>query len=258
MFDMNVANQGSVVTMSSREIAELVGKEVSHVHRDIRAMVPAIYAVEQGENVKSYKWDTNKKKMMQFLDHHNIQGINPVFDDRGYVYEFLLDRRHTEILITGYDIKRRAAVIDRWYALESGVVQSMIPQSLPEALRLAADLAEQKAQLENLVVEMKPDVEAYDRIAKKAEGSMCITNAAKHLQIQPKLLFKTLSEKHWIYKRAGGRSWLGYQDKIQQGLLEHKVTIVTKDDGTERVCEQVLVTAKGIAKVSKILNNAIV
>ncbi len=29
---------------------------------------------------------------------------------------------------------------------------------------------------------MKPDVEAYDRIA-KADGSMCITNAAKHLQI---------------------------------------------------------------------------
>ncbi|CCW31035.1 conserved hypothetical protein [Xenorhabdus nematophila F1] len=106
--------------MSSREIAQLVGKEISNVHRDIRAMVPAIYAVEQGENVKSYKWDTNKEKMMSFLNHHDIQGVIPIFDERGYVYEFLLDRRHTEILITGYDVQRRAAVIDRWFDLESG------------------------------------------------------------------------------------------------------------------------------------------
>ena len=42
---------------------------------------------------------------------------------------------------------------------------------------------------------MKPDVEALERIA-KADGSMCITDAAKHLQVQPKFLFKTLSENH--------------------------------------------------------------
>ncbi|WFQ80292.1 KilA-N domain-containing protein [Xenorhabdus sp. SF857] len=46
-------------------------------------------------------------------------------------------------------------------------VQMQIPQSLPEALRLAADLAEQKAELEHKVEEMKPDVDAFERIAKK-------------------------------------------------------------------------------------------
>ncbi|WP_425445179.1 hypothetical protein [Xenorhabdus japonica] len=39
-----------------------------------------------------------------------------------------------------------------------------IPQSLPEALRLAADLAEQKAELEHKVEEMKPDVAALERM----------------------------------------------------------------------------------------------
>ncbi|MBD2786564.1 Rha family transcriptional regulator [Xenorhabdus sp. DI] len=106
--------------MSSREIAELTGKRISDVHRDIRAMVPALYAADNGENIKSYKWDTDKEKMNAFLLHHKIQGVKIYFDDRGYVYEFLLDRRHTEILVTGYDVKRRAAVIDRWFALESG------------------------------------------------------------------------------------------------------------------------------------------
>lgn len=36
-------------------------------------------------------------------------------------WEYLLDRRYTEILITGYDIKRRTAVIDRWFELEKRV-----------------------------------------------------------------------------------------------------------------------------------------
>lgn len=112
--------------MSSREIAEITGKNVNKVHRDIRAMVPALYSVDSGDDVKSYAWGTSKSEMNAFLVHHNIQGVIPNYDDRGYVYEFLLDRRHTEILVSGYDIKRRAAIIDRWHALETGKAQPRI------------------------------------------------------------------------------------------------------------------------------------
>lgn len=112
--------------------------------------------------------------------------------------------------------------------------------------------SEKVIALEHRVDEMKPDVEAFDRIA-KADGSMCVTAAAKHLQVQPKFLFKLLSEHHWIYRRAGGKAWLGYQDKIQSGYLEHKVATVNRSDGSEKIVEQVLITAKGIAKISKLL-----
>lgn len=99
---------------------------------------------------------------------------------------------------------------------------------------------------------MRPDVEAFERIS-KAEGCMCITDAAKHLKVQPRTMFKALSERRWIYRRTGGKSWVGYQDKIQQGCLEHKVTTVSRGDGSETVVEQVLVTAKGLTKLSQIL-----
>lgn len=124
----------------------------------------------------------------------------------------------------------------------------------PAAMRgLLLVYTEKVLDLEHKVDEMRPDVEAFDRIATKAEGSMCITDAAKHLQVQPRFLFRLLSERHWIYRRTGGKAWLGYQDKIQSGYLEHKVTTVARSDGSEKIVEQVLVTAKGIAKISKML-----
>ncbi|HFF8588243.1 Phage regulatory protein Rha (Phage_pRha) [Raoultella ornithinolytica] len=139
--------------MSSREIATLTGKDIGKVHRDIRAIVPALYSVDSGDDVKSYSWGTSKSEMNAFLAHHNIQGVTAIFDDRGYVYEFLLDRRHTEILVSGYDIKRRAAIIDRWHALESGEAQPRIsahqtPQVVstqPDMLSLARVVAEATA-----------------------------------------------------------------------------------------------------------------
>ncbi|CDG20007.1 conserved protein of unknown function [Xenorhabdus poinarii G6] len=232
------------VTMSSREIAELTGKEHKNVCRDIRIMLAALYGGEE----KDYLRNSN----LSHLTNQRVECVQyDISNPNGW--EYLLDRRHTEILVTGYDVKRRAAVIDRWFALESNPVQPMIPQTLPEALRLAADLAEQKAELEHKVEEMKPDVAALERIA-KSDGSMCVTDAAKHLQVKPKVLFDTLSSHKWIYRRLGKKNWVGYQDKLQQGLLEHKIRSFTDSEGEEQTRAQVLVTAKGISKLAKMFS----
>jgi len=103
--------------------------------------------------------------------------------------------------------------------------------------------------LESKVFEQTPKVEALDRIS-TAEGSSCITDTAKMLQIRPKDLFGYLSSNKWIYKRTGGKHWIAYQNRLQQGLLEHKVTVVTRSDGTEKATEQVRVTPKGITKLA--------
>lgn len=121
----------------------------------------------------------------------------------------------------------------------------------PRVLRdLLLGYSERIVGLEEEVQEMKPSVEAYDRIA-KADGSLCLTDAAKALQMRPKDLIAKLSSGKWIYKRAGNSHWLGYQDKVQAGYLEHKVTEVTRSDGTTKITEQVRVTPKGLAKLAK-------
>ena len=99
---------------------------------------------------------------------------------------------------------------------------------------------------------MAQDVNAYERIA-KADGSLCLTDAAKALQMRPKDLITHLSSEKmkWIYKRAGNANWLGYSDKVQAGYLEHKVTEVTRSDGSTKITEQVRITPKGLAKLAK-------
>lgn len=216
-------------TMSSVEIAELAEKRHDNVMADIRKMLDDL-KIQSPEFSGEQTFANNRKR--------NV---------------FNLPKRECLILVSGYSIELRAKIIDRWQELENQQQVIAIPQSLPEALRLAADLAEKNTQLEHLVAEAKPKVEALDRIA-TADGSLCIRDAAKTLQARPKDLTNWLSENQWIYKRTGVAYWIGYQHKIQQGVLEHKSTTVHRDDDTEKVVTQVRVTPKGLAKLSAVFN----
>lgn len=123
----------------------------------------------------------------------------------------------------------------------------------PAAMRgLLLGYTEKVLALQSRVGELAPKAEALDRIA-SADGSMNPTVATKALQVPPKKLFDYLREKHWIYRRPGGSGNVAYQDKIQAGYLTHKVTTVQRDDGSEKIIEQVLVTAKGLARLSQSL-----
>ena len=155
------------------------------------------------------------------------------------------------ILVSGYRIDLRAKIIDRLEELESQQKPTTkIPQSFSEALMLAAQLQAEKEQ-------NAPKVEAFDRLATATEGAMNLTNAAKHLQMQPRAFNQFLFANGWIYKRTIGSAWIAYQDKLQRGYLEHKAHPVTQSDGTEKIYPQVLVTAKGLAKLSTMLNKAV-
>lgn len=66
-------------------------------------------------------------------------GLSPSFGEKTEttggrpLTTFHLNRYYTELLITGYDVKRRAAVIDRWFELEKQVAQPQVPQSFADA-----------------------------------------------------------------------------------------------------------------------------
>lgn len=120
----------------------------------------------------------------------------------------------------------------------------------PDALRgLLLTYTEKVIALEAKVAEQAPKVQAMLRL-EGADGSLCITNAAKALSVRPKDLFSHLQSSKWIYKRPGTSVWVGYQDKIQAGLIEMSEYLQTKPDGTEVVRVQAKITAKGLAKLA--------
>lgn len=123
----------------------------------------------------------------------------------------------------------------------------------PATMRgLLLTYTEKVLALESKVGELAPKANALDRIA-DADGSMCITDAAKHLQIKPKALFDFLDRNGWTYRRMGTTARLGYQPKVQAGYLTHKVVMVQREDGTDKIVESVRVTAKGIAKLAALV-----
>lgn len=123
-----------------------------------------------------------------------------------------------------------------------------------DLIQLALSAEKERLALEQHVEIIQPKADAFDRIATSTCGSLNLTNAAKSLQVQPCAFIQRLSSMRWIYKRAGGRSWIAYQNRLQQGVLEHKVAILTDAAGTEKVREQVFVTAQGLALLAKALN----
>lgn len=225
MLKGNLAVQNGAVTMSSIDIAGLVGKRHDNVKRTIETLI------ERGVITSP---QTEEKA---------TTGRPVTF----YVFEGENGKRDSIIVVAQLSPEFTARLVDRWQELEAQIAKPafdpMVALNDAEFLRgTLLTYSEKVIALEHQVGEMKPDVEALERIA-KADGSMCVTDAAKHLQVQPKFLFKLLSERHWIYRRAGGKAWLGYQEKIQAGCLEHKVTTVSRSDGSEKIVEQVLITA---------------
>ncbi len=106
-----VMNLGaSPLTMSSREIAELTGKEPSHVNRDIRAMLDALADDPELDHVREEK------------------------DARGYTAAFHLGRELTYTLLAGYSIALRRRVVARWQELEAQQAQAL-PATYLDALR---------------------------------------------------------------------------------------------------------------------------
>ena len=93
---MQLATIPQNLTMTSREIADLTGKEVSHVNRDIRKMLDEL------------------KKDDPCLDHPKEDK-----DSRGYTTCFHLRRELTDCLLTGYSASARMRVIKRWHELEA-------------------------------------------------------------------------------------------------------------------------------------------
>jgi phage regulator Rha-like protein len=140
-------------TMASREIADLTGKEISHIHRDIRVMLDDLKDDPEVDHVLEDK------------------------DARGYTTCFRLPKGLTMTLVAGYSTKLRKAIIDRWQELEAQGVKpmSVLPQTYIEALEqlLIAKRAEQ------LAIETKAEIGHRREATAMNTASQAVKKATK-------------------------------------------------------------------------------
>ena len=117
-----------------------------------------------------------------------------------------------------------------------------VPQSFAEALRLAADQAEQIEHQKLVIAIQAPKAAFADRIASADKGTL-LGNFAKTVGIGPKNLFKVLRDAR-ILMSGGNRHNLPYQEYIERGYFE--VTERTYEVNYEtRIAFSPLITGKG-------------
>ena len=162
-------------TMSSREISDLTGKELSHIHRDIRAMVCALEDDPVLDDLKEDK------------------------DVRGYTTVFHLNKELTLTLVAGYNVKLRLAIVKRWQELEAQVKPAFtLPQTFAQALALAAQQALELEQKQLQLEAAKPKVEYVDKYVER-NNLKSITDVAKEMGISSKAL--------GVWLRKNGHAW---------------------------------------------------
>ncbi|BAU12900.1 hypothetical protein LEP3755_34330 [Leptolyngbya sp. NIES-3755] len=101
--------------------------------------------------------------------------------------------------------------------------QFQVPTSLPEALRMAADLAEQKVLLETKVAVMEPKVEVYDQTM-GASGWLTFAEVSKVLNI-PGMGRNNLIKFLRMSGIINGKNE-AYQTYVDRGYFKLKVTFV--------------------------------
>lgn len=129
----------------------------------------------------------------------------------------------------------RRSVRDKLVQLRSGkqTIHPSIPQTYADALRLAADQAEQLALA-------APKVEFVDRYVTADSGSKGFRQVAKLLNANEKDFRAFLSDSKIMYKLGG--EWMPYQCHADAGRFEVKGGVADND----HVYNSALFTPKGI------------
>ena len=225
---LSVVVAPTVQTMSSKEIADMTGKEHKHVLADIRNMFEQL-KIQSADFSADYQ------------------------DSLGRTYPcFNLDKDLSICLVSGYNVQLRMAIIKRWNELEAQVLEMVRPSYMIEdpieRAKKWIEEATAKQAIETKLVEatqaievMQPTVDAYDMIAGK-RGSMCFSDAYKFLGgIKLKEMKQWMLDKKWMYRDRFDRDNISYAYQ-QNGYLVVKATTHQP---------QIRITYKGLAAMAR-------
>ena len=198
------AISAAVLTMSSREIAELTGRDHGNVMRDIRTLLDDLQA-------------SDLKPVCETTTYAGANG------QRYPQYE--LDRDTCLTLLLGYDAVARMKVVKRWQELEAQAAP-VVPRTIAQALRLAAEQAERIEEQQAALALAAPKAEYVDRYVDRyvaANGAKGFRQVAKLLEANEHEFRAWLQEEKIMYRLGG--EWTAHQCHIDAGRFVVKTGV---------------------------------
>lgn len=224
MKELQILNQRE--TLTSLEIAELTNKEHNHVMRDIRNIV-----AELGDEI-----GTSTFGQSSYTNSQNK--ILPMY---------VLDKKASLILASGYNVLLRAKIIDRWEELENS---NNLPKDYLSALKALVVTEEERQVLLLENEKMKPKAEFFDAVT-ESKDCCNIATVAKILNIRNigrNKLFEILRDKKVL--QHNNQPMQSYVDRGWFKVIETKYN---KPSGDICINFKTVVFQKGIEGIRKIL-----
>ena len=227
-----IMNVSEVQTMSSREIAELTGKAHKNVLRDIENMLKAL--------------NLEQNSFLSFVnDGPNGRPLK--------VYN--LPKEETLILVSGYNVQMRAAIIRRWQELEAQVVKPLLPDFTDPvaAARAWADEVEQKLlaqQREKEALEYVDRQARYiDNLENQLRDGLTLPEFAKRLNgVNVQRVSEWAVAKGWV-RRHGKLFVTSSQGRSGGYVYDKDGTYINPKTGEEMYTSKVQLTNAGARKM---------
>lgn len=220
----------SAITMSSREIAELVGSRHDKVKLSITRLStsrsddkPAVIALPP---------------LGEYLDSLGRRAT-----------EYLVGKRDSFVVVAQLSPEFTARLVDRWQELEEAAEKSALPNfSDPvAAARAWADATEQKQIAQDQLAIAAPKAEFVDKYV-DATGLKGFRQVAKLLEISEPEFRLFLSDNRIMYKLNG--EWVPYANHIDAG----RFAVKTGQADNGHAFNSAKFTAKGVEYVAQLWN----
>lgn len=234
---VQIENKNGNLVVSSRVVAEQLGKEHKRVLQDIREksllkfvqwIIPSKYKAGNGQEYDEFLLTKDGFVMLVF----NYEGYLEFKE--AYINEFNRMERELTLKKDSYMIEDPVERAKKWIA----------EQEEKKALQIEVQVKEQVIQ------EYKPRIEYLDTIL-KTQDTMTVTQIAADYGISAKRLNQILHDEK-MQRKVGGQ-WLLYTDHMNKGYTRSETTEIHLKEGKSKLVINTKWTQKGRVKIHEIL-----
>ncbi|MEH0154781.1 phage regulatory protein/antirepressor Ant [Limibacter armeniacum] len=204
--------------MSSREIAELTGKQHKDVMKAIRNMEPA--------------WQKINGRKFALGSYADAQGQRRP--------EYQLNKTESLYVATKFNDEARAHLVLRWEQLERKAQPANL--SRYEILKLAMQAEEEKQLLQTEVKLLSPKADYHDKVL-QSKSTYVTTQIAKELGMSAVTLNRKLHDLEIQHKSNG--TWVLYAKYQNRGYTKTTTTVIQRSNGENETRMTTVWTEKG-------------